>query len=148
MITTTLNVGRPYRDCPLREVTEWELIVIGFTEVLHEKLLALPLIKSCVSLLRHYCLSRRCLAAHINDTRAGGFFGLLEAGNRNGCEYRPAAAVTVLHAFEAPLVGKMRLYDLSHEKIEAYRAQVRAERTSKMHQLTLRRISREVPGHS
>ena len=44
----------------------------------------------------------------------------------------PHAAVTVLHAFEAPLVGKMRLYGLSQEKIEAYRSQVRAERTSKI----------------
>jgi nucleotide-binding universal stress UspA family protein len=47
----------------------------------------------------------------------------------------PHATVTVLHAFEAPLVGKMRLYGVSRETIEAYRAQVRAERISKMQQL-------------
>ena len=138
VITTTLNVGRPHTDIVrYAKLLNAELIVMGVHGGFARKLVG-----STVDKVLRQSVTPLLL---VKEVPRGPYQRILvpvdfSDSSRRAIEMAvsigPHATVTVLHAFEAPLVGKMRLYGLSHEKIEAYRAQVRAERTSKMQQLT------------
>jgi nucleotide-binding universal stress UspA family protein len=138
VITTTLNVGRPHNDIVrYAKLLNAELIVMGVHGGFARKLVG-----STVDKVLRQSVTPLLL---VKEVPRGPYQRILVPVDFSDSSKRaiemamsisPHATVTVLHAFEAPLIGKMRLYGVSHERIEAYRAQVRAERISKMQQLT------------
>jgi nucleotide-binding universal stress UspA family protein len=47
----------------------------------------------------------------------------------------PAASITVIHAFNVPFEGKLRMADVSNEEIERYRSQARQQALGKIRTL-------------
>ena len=137
VITTTLNVGRPHTEIVrYAKLLNAELIVMGVHGSFTRKLVG-----STVDKVLRQSVTPLLL---VKEVPRGPYQRILvpvdfSDSSRRAIEMAvsiaPHATVTVLHAFEAPLVGKMHLYGVGDETIEAYRAQVRAERISKMQQL-------------
>lgn len=140
VITTTLNVGRPHTEIVLyAKLLNAELIVMGVHGGFARKLVG-----STVDKVLRRSVTPLLL---VKEVPRGPYQRILVPVDFSDSSMQaiemavniaPQATVTVLHAFDAPLVGQMRLYGVSHETIEAYRAQVRTERISKMQQLMVK----------
>jgi len=137
VITTTLNVGRPHTEIVrYAKLLNAELIAMGIHGGFARKLVG-----STVDKVLRQSVTPLLL---VKEVPRGPYQRILVPVDFSDSSMQaiemavniaPHATVTVLHAFDAPLVGQMRLYGVSHETIEAYRAQVRADRISKMQQL-------------
>jgi nucleotide-binding universal stress UspA family protein len=139
VITTTLNVGRPHTEIVhYAKLLGAELIVMGvhggYARHLVGSTVDKVLRKSVTPLL---LVKQEPLGPYQRILVPVDFSDSSKRGIEMAVSVAPHATMTVLHAFEVPLVAQMRFDGVSDETIEAYRAQVRAQRMSKMQELVL-----------